>query len=60
MTEENKSSVLRQVYYGEHGFGGIAETYKEAKIILNSITYNDTKQRLEKTKITADKTLFGV
>ena len=34
MTEENKSSVLSQVYYGENGFGGIAETHKEAKIIL--------------------------
>jgi len=30
MTEENKSSVLRQVYYGENGFGGIL-SFKQRK-----------------------------
>ena len=49
--DENKNSVLRQVYYGENGFGGIAETYREAKRVLDTITYNDTKEWLEKTKI---------
>jgi transposase InsO family protein len=59
MTEENKSSVLRQVYYGENGFGSIAETYKEAKKILDSITYNDTKQWLEKQKSRQTKPYRG-
>ncbi len=27
-------NILRQVYYNESGFGGIAETYKEAKQIF--------------------------
>jgi hypothetical protein len=43
-------NIIRQVYYNESGFGGIAETYKEAKKILNTITLNDVKEFLEKQK----------
>ena len=41
MTDSDK--IIRQVYYNESGFGSIAETYKEAREILNTITLNDVK-----------------
>jgi hypothetical protein len=47
---ENKDRIIRQVYYNESGFGSIAETYKEAKKILNTITLNDVKDFLERQK----------
>jgi len=60
MTQEEKNSVLRQVYYDvEHGFSNIQTTYKEAKRILDSITYNDTKQWLEKQKSRQTKPYRG-
>ncbi len=43
-------NILRQVYYNESGFGGIVETYKEAKNILNTITLDDVEEFLEKQK----------
>ena len=36
-----KDCIIRQAYYDEQGFGSIAETHREAKKILNTITYND-------------------
>jgi hypothetical protein len=59
MTQEEKNTILRQVYYGEDGFGGVNETFKEAKKILNSITYNDTKDFLEKQKSRQTKPYRG-
>ena len=47
---ENKEKIIRQLYYNERGFGSIAETYKDAKKILNTITLNDVKEFLEKQK----------
>ena len=46
-----KDRIIRQVYYdADSGFGSIAETYREAKKILNTITYNDVKDFLERQK----------
>ena len=52
MTEQqNKDKIIRQVYYDvDTGFGSIAETHRDAKKILNSITYNDVKDFLERQK----------
>jgi hypothetical protein len=56
----HKASVLRQVYYdSENGFGSINETFKQAKKILNTITYNDTKEFLEKQKSRQTKPYRG-
>ena len=47
--KENKDKIIRQVYYdSDTGFGGIAETFKNSKNILNSITLNDVKDFLER------------
>ena len=49
--QQNKDRVIRQVYYDvDTGFGSINETYQNAKKILNTITYNDVKNFLEKQK----------
>jgi hypothetical protein len=48
MTDKDK--IIRQVYYHESGFGSIAETYKDAKKRLNTITLNDVKDFLERQK----------
>ena len=45
-----QENIIRQVHYNENGFGSIAETYKDAKKILNTITLNDVKEFLEKQK----------
>ena len=50
MIMEAKDRIIRQVYHHESGFGSIAETYKEAKQIFNTITLNDAKEFLEKQK----------
>ena len=50
MSQEEKEHRLRKVCYNEDGFGSINYTYKRAKKQLNSITVEDTKQWLEKTK----------
>jgi len=48
------------VYYDvERGFGSINATYQEAKRLLNSITYNDTKEWLEKQKSRQTKPYKG-
>jgi hypothetical protein len=45
----NKDAVIRQVYYdADTGFGSISNTYKEAKRVLNTITYVDVKDFLER------------
>ena len=49
--QQNKDRVIRQVYYDvDTGFGGINETYQNAKKILNTITYNNVKDFLERQK----------
>ena len=49
MAAPNKNSVIRQVYYDvDTGYGSISNTYKEANRILNSITYKDVKEFLER------------
>ena len=50
MSQEDKETILRHIYYNEGGFGSINETYKEAKNKLNSITIEDVKKWLEKQK----------
>lgn len=50
MSDEDKNKIIRQVYYDEQGFGSIASTYQDAKKILNTITYNDVKDFLERQK----------
>jgi len=49
MTEKDR--IIRQVYYDtDTGFGSIAETHRDSKKILNTITYNDVKDFLERQK----------
>ena len=48
--QSEKDKIIRQIYYDEQGFGSISETYKEAKKVLGSITYNDVKDFLERQK----------
>jgi hypothetical protein len=49
MTEKDR--IIRQVYYdSDSGFGSIKSTYDDAKKILNTITYNDVKDFLERQK----------
>ena len=46
-----KDRVIRQVYYDvDTGFSSISDTYKDSKKILNTITYNDVKDFLERQK----------
>ena len=46
-----KDRIIRQIYYDvDTGFGSIAETTKNAKQILNTITYNDVKDFLDRQK----------
>ena len=60
MSDEDKNKILRQVYYdADTGFGSISDTYKDAKKILNSITYNDVKNFLDKQKIRQTKGYRG-
>ena len=52
MSEKSeKDKIIRQIYYdADSGFGSISETHREAKKILNTITYNDVKDFLERQK----------
>ena len=60
MDKEDKDKIIRGVYYdSDTGFGSIAETYKESKRILNSITYNDVKEFLERQSIRQVKAYRG-
>ena len=60
MSKEDKDKIIRQVYYdADTGFGSIAETYKASKKILDSITYNDIKEFLEKQKVRQFKAYRG-
>jgi transposase InsO family protein len=46
-----KDRIIRQVYYdADTGFSSTAETYRDSKKILNSITYNDVKEFLSRQK----------
>ena len=58
--KENRDKVIRQVYYdADTGFGSIAETFKESNKILNTITYNDVKDFLERQKVRQFKAYRG-
>ena len=60
MSKEDKDKIIRQVYYdADTGFGSIAETYKASKKILDSITYNDIKEFLERQKVRQFKAYRG-
>ena len=60
MSKEDKDKIIRQVYYdADTGFGSIAETYKASKKILDSITYNDIKDFLERQKVRQFKAYRG-
>ena len=49
--DSEKDKIIRSVYYdSENGFGSINDTYQQAKKILNSITYKDVKEFLERQK----------
>ena len=49
MSEKDK--IIRQIYYdADTGFSSISETHREAKKVLNTITYNDVKDFLERQK----------
>ena len=39
---------IKFYYDADTGFGSIAQTFKDAKQVLNSITYNDVKEFLER------------
>jgi hypothetical protein len=50
-TQPEKNRIIRQVYYdSDSGFGSIKSTYDDANKILNTITYNDVKDFLERQK----------
>ena len=50
-TQPEKNRIIRQVYYdSDSGFGSITATYRDANKILNTITYNDVKDFLERQK----------
>ena len=51
MTDGVKNQTLREVYYGEDGFGSTANVYKDAHRINPSITYDYVKKWLEKQSI---------
>ena len=60
MSKDEKDKVIRQVYYdADTGFGSIAETFKDAKKVLNSITYSDVKEFLERQKSRQTKPYRG-
>ena len=61
MTDKSdKDQVIRQVYYDvDTGFSSIAETYRDANKILNTITYNDVKDFLERQKSRQTKAYRG-
>ena len=47
----DKETVLRQIYYDrDTGFGSISEIYRDANKVLTTITYQDTKNWLDKQK----------
>ena len=56
----DKEKIIRQVWYDKDtGFGSIADTYKDAKQILNTITLNDVKVFMEKQQIQQLKAYKG-
>jgi hypothetical protein len=46
MSDSVKNQTLREVYYGENGFGSTANVYKDAHRINPSITYDYVKEWL--------------
>ena len=55
-----KDSIIRGIYYDiQDGFSSIRETFEKANRILNTITYNDVKEFLEKQKIRQTKPYKG-
>ena len=60
MSKEDKDKIIRGVCYdADTGFGAINDTYQQAKKILNSITYNDVKEFLERQKSRQTKPYRG-
>ncbi len=48
-TQSDKDRIIRQRHYvPDREFGGVAETHRVAKNMLNNITYNDVKDFLER------------
>jgi hypothetical protein len=57
-TQSDTDKIIRQVYCDvENGFGSIAETHRESKKILNSITYSDVKDFFGTAKVKTNKRL---
>ena len=60
MSEEDKDKISRGVYRdADTGFGSINETYQQANKILNSLTYNDVKEFLQRQKSRQTKPYRG-
>ena len=60
MNKEDKDKIIRGGYYdADTGFGSINETYQQANKILNSITYNDVKEFLQRQKSRQTKPYRG-
>eukprot|EP00972_Heterocapsa_arctica_P059864 8829825-Heterocapsa_arctica.AAC.1 len=57
--EQDKVRIIRQIYYGENGFGSIKDTWEQSKQLMNSITINDVKGFLEKQKNRQTKAYSG-
>ena len=51
MSKEEKDKIIRQIYYDpDNGFGSARQTYEDAKKIMDSITYANVKDFLERQK----------
>ena len=60
MSKEEKDKIIRQIYYdADTGFSSVSDTYHDAKKILNTITYNDVKDFLERQKTRQTKGYRG-
>ena len=61
MTDKSeKDKIIRQIYYDvDTGFSSVSDTYKASKKILNTITYNDVKDFLERQKVRQFKAYRG-
>ena len=45
-----KEEIIEKIYYDKSGYGSIVQTFKDAKHIDNTITYNDVKDWFDKKK----------
>jgi len=43
-----KEEIIEKIYYDKSGYGSIVKTFKDAKHIDNTLTYNDVKDWFDK------------